>query len=116
MVFGLGGNAIKRAKKKAWKEDVERGRRIRKAQIVELKRRKAEEKARKAEARRKVEIERLTKKRELLIAQAREREAVARRRRARREAGVGRLFAPPRPKVPKAVTRKRGRKAKIGWF
>ena len=113
MVFGLGGNAIKRAKRKAWKDEVERGKRIKKAQQVELKRRKAEERARKAEAKRATEIERLRKRTELLRAQSAEREAVARRRRARRAAGI---FAPPRPKVPKAVTRKRGRKAKIGWF
>ena len=117
MVFGLGRNADRRARKKAWKEEVERGKRIRKAQLTEIKRRKAEETARKAEAKRQTEIERLKKKTELLKAQYTEREAVARRKRASREARRGLYFGPPpRPKIPKAVTRKRGKKAKIGWF
>lgn len=117
MVFGLGRNGTRRAKKKAWKEDVERGKRIREAQKAEIRRRKAEEKARRAEERRKTEIERLRRKTELTRAQAAEREAISRRRRARQEAGVGRFLAPPRKvRIPKSVTRKRGKKAKIGWF
>ena len=117
MVFGLGRNADRRARKKAWKDEVERGKRIKKAQQAELKRRKAEERARLAEAKRQKEIERLGKKTELLRAQYKEREAVSRKRRASREARRGLFFGPPpRPKVPKAVKRKRGRKAPIGWF
>ena len=116
-MLGFGRNDVKRAKAKAWAEDVERGRRIKRAQEAEARRRKAEAKAEREERQRKAEIERLRKRTELIRAQAAEREAVIRRRRAKQEAGIGRYFMPPRKaKIPKAVTRKRGRKAKIGWF
>lgn len=120
MAFGLGGNGTKRAKRKAWSEEAERGKRIREAQKVEIRRRKAEEKARYAEERRKREIERLRKRRELFVARAEEREALARQRRAKRVASrsaylFGGLGKGAR-KATRVATRKRGKKAKIGWF
>ena len=115
-MLGFGRNDVRRAKKKAWAEDVERGGRIKKAQEEELKRRKAVASAEREERSRKAEIERLRKRTELLRAQTAEREAIIRRRRAKREAGLGRFVYGKPARIPKAVTRKRGKKAKIGWF
>ena len=116
-MLGFGRNGLRKAKREAWADEAKRGKRIKEAQVTELKRRRAEIREKKAEAKRSSEIDRLRKRTELLRAQASEREAVTRRRRAREAAGMGRLFVPPKKiRVPKAVTRKRSRKAKIGWF
>ncbi len=112
--MSLFGNNTRKLKTKAWKSDVERGKRIKAVHKIELARRKAEAKEVIAEKKRQTELTRLKKRTELFTAQAKEREALTRRKHAKRgtkpdsfEFGIG--------KKKKRILHKREKRTKIGW-
>lgn len=78
---------VRKAKISAWEIDAERGKKIRKAHVQELARRRAEAKEKRKEEQQKKELAKLEAKRQRLLAEGAVYEAKARRKQAKREAG-----------------------------